>query len=155
MSEDNVVRPAFGKQKIEEATVAPIRTRSSCDEISDDYKHIEPLTGEALLRAQKDLVYLYSNRDFVSKMRDKLEEAGDVIFSLHDYVPDKESIRIRRQGLQSFSLEDLCNEANKTNQLQWRTQPSYLGALTLEHHARVQAALSIMPSEEELEDRRK
>lgn len=120
----------------------------SGDEVPDDYKHVGPLEGEALLRAQKDLVYMLANHDFVHQMRNKLQEAGDTIFNLIGYTPDQESIRLRRQGLRSYSLEDICKEVEKTHQLQWRKQPSYLGALTLEHHYRVQTALSLMNEEE-------
>lgn len=117
-------------------------------EVSDDYKQIGPLTGDMLARAQKDLVYMLVNQAFVHAMRNKLVKAGDTIFNLTGYEPDQESIRLRRQGLRSYSLEDICNEVEKTHQLQWRKQPSYLGALTLEHHYRVQAALSLMNEEE-------
>lgn len=154
MANDNVVRPVFGKRKPEAAPVMPSApSEPTRDEVSDDYKHIGPLTGEALVRAQKDLMYMLANGDFVHQMRNKLTEAGGTIFALRDFAPDQESIRLRRQGLKSYSLEDICKEVDKTHQLQWRKQPSYLGALTLEHHYRVQAALSIMPSEESRDDK--
>lgn len=120
--------------------------------VSDDYKLIGRLEGEALERAQRDLVYMLANGDLVHAMRDKLEEAGETIFNLTGYSPDQESIRLRRQGLRSYSLEEICREVENTNQLQWRKQPSYLGALTLEHHYRVQTALSLMNEAENKKD---
>lgn len=154
MTGDNIVRPAFGKKKSEAdgSKVQSAPPHPDAEEVSDDYKHIGPLTGEELLRAQKDLVYILANHDFVHAMRNKLGEAGDTIFSLRGYSPDKESIRLRRQGLKSYSLEEICREVEKTHQLQWRKQPSYLGALTLEHHYRVQVALSLMNEEENSKD---
>ena len=145
MSDDNIVRPVFGKKKAEEETrVQPSPLEPAAEEISDDYKQIGPLTGEALVRAQKDLVYMLANDAFVHEMRNKLEQAGDTIFALKDFAPDPASIRLRRQGLKNLSLEEICELVKNTHQLQWRSQPSYLGALTLEHHYRVQLALSLM-----------
>lgn len=155
MADDNVVRPTFGRKKPEVAeTTAPAEdgengqpTQEPASDISDDYEHVGSLEGEALVRAQKDLIYMLANNEFVHAMRNKLEEAGDTIFNLIDYAPDPKSIRLRRQGLKSYSLQDICKEVEKTHQLQWRSQPSYLGALTLEHHYRVQLALSLMNEE--------
>ncbi len=149
MSDDNVVRPAFGKKRPEvRAVTSASPSEPPKDEVSDDYKHMEPLTGEALIRARKDLLYMLAHGDFVHQMRNKLDQAGDTIFALRGFAPDQESIRLRRQGLKSYSLEEICKKIEKTHQLQWRKQPSYLGALTLEHHYRVQAALSMMPESE-------
>ncbi len=149
MSEENVVRPDFGKRN---TTAVPVASAAPPEppreEISDHFRHIGPLTGEALVRAQKDLLYMIANASFVHQMKNKLTEAGNTIFALRSFAPDQESIRLRRQGLKSYSLDDICKVANNTHQLQWRTQPSFLGALTLEHHCRVQAALSVMPVDE-------
>ncbi len=143
VTEDNVLRPVFGKKKLESA-IQPALPQSAEEKASDDYKYIGPITGEALEQAQKDLLYIYVNGAFVERMRNKIQEAGDTIFGLKDFVPDQASIRLRRQGLKSFSLEQICQEIERTHELQWRSQPSYLGALTLEHHYRVQTALSLM-----------
>lgn len=118
-------------------------------EVSDDYKDVGPLEGEARVRAGKDLVYMLANQEFANAMRNKIEAAGDTIFRLKDFAPDQESIRLRREGLQSHTLEDICQEIDKTNELQWRRQPSFIGALTLEHEYRVQRALSLMNNEDE------
>lgn len=142
MSEDNVVRPVFGRKS--PLTQAAPTADTPKDEVPDDYKHIGPLEGEALERARIDLVYMIANGDFVHAMRNKLEEAGNVIFALKGFTPDTRSIELRRKGLKSYTLEEICRETEKTHQMQWRSQPSYLGALTLEHHERVQLALSFM-----------
>ena len=145
MSDNNVVRPVFGKKKAEEGQRSLSQT--AAEEVSDDYKQIEPLTGEVLLRAQKDLLYMLANDAFVHEMRNKLEQAGDTIFALKGFTPDPASIRLRRQGLKSLSFQEICELVQNTHQLQWRKQPSYLGALTLEHHCRLQLALSLMNEE--------
>jgi hypothetical protein len=144
------LNPARRTQK-EEPAQTPKREKPT-GEVPDDYKHIGPLKGETLKRAQNDLIYMLANQDFVTRMRDKLEQAGDTIFSLANFTPDQESIRLRREGLKFYSLEQICNETEKTNELQWRRQPSYLGALALEHHTRVQVALSLMNTEDPSSD---
>lgn len=149
----NVVRPAFGGKKPALAVVAPSSPiESPQSEATDDHGNDAPLTGEALDRARQDLVYMLTHAEFVMSMGAKLTKAGDEIFSLRDFTPDQKNIRLRREGLKTFSLEDICKEVEKTQPLQWRSQPSYLGALTLEHHCRVQAALSVMPREEQRGD---
>jgi hypothetical protein len=146
VTDDNVVPLAFGKKRLNAVRPQSNPQKPVPGEASDGYKHMGPLTGEDLERAQEDLLYMLVSREFVTQMRDKLTETGDTIFSLKGFVLDQESIRLRRQGLKSFSLKEICEEADRTHQLQWRSQPSYLGALTLEHHYRVQAALSTMNS---------
>ncbi|MES2931198.1 MAG: hypothetical protein V4682_00685 [Patescibacteria group bacterium] len=140
--DDNVIRGVFGGKANppSEQQVEP----NQYDEPSDDYKHIGPLEGLALLRAQQDLLYMLKNKEHVNKIRDRLEQLGDTVFSLRDFSPSEQSIELRRQGLRSDSLEQICALAEALSELQCRSQPSYLGALTLEHHARVQISLSLL-----------
>lgn len=145
MADDNIVRPVFGQKKPgAKPTAKPLAPGEPASEASDDYSRLEPPTGDALVRAETDFLYMVSNSGFVGEMRDKLEKASDTIFNLGGFIADQESIRLRRQGLKAYSLEEICREVDKTHELQWRRQPSYLGALTLEHHSRVQVALSLM-----------
>ncbi|MBU2159125.1 hypothetical protein KJ848_03000, partial [Patescibacteria group bacterium] len=140
--DDNVIRPTFGAKTNQTSKQQSEPTQY--DEPSDDYRHIGKLEGPALLRAQHDLLYLLKSKEHVSWTRDKLEQLGDIIFNLKDFSPSKQSIELRRQGLRSSSLEEICNLAEGLDETQSRSQPSYLGALTLEHHARVQVALSLL-----------
>lgn len=137
---DNVVRPVFGAK--------PQRAESTPQTVSEDegrgYESVGPLTGDALVQAQRDLVYLLQNMDYANRMRDRLEELGDIVFGLANFTPDTRSIDLRRQGLRTQSLEEICNMAENVTELQAKMQPSYLGALTLEHAARLNAALSLM-----------
>lgn len=142
MSEkDNVVRPTFGSpRRIDQSPT----TRKPAEQERIDTEAI-PLVGMALSRAQADLLYFIVNKDYVQDVRERLKAAGDFIFSLEGFTPDKRSIGLRRQGLSFHSLEALCAAFEITNEQTWRTQPSFIGALTIEIEARIQAAGSLLP----------
>ena len=139
----NIIRPAFGKKASVEKVPEP---DPKSDYILPD-PDAPPLEGEALERAQRDLLFALANMEYVRSTRDLITEIGDYIFSLKGFSPHGDNIKLRRQGLQSSSLEDLCAQARNSSEQQWAAKPSFFGALTLEHHYRVQSALSLLPKE--------
>lgn len=149
MKSDNVVRPDFGRSKAPAAASEKTPIRAGLAEMFDELPDASRLTLEQCARAEQDLLYLLINQEFARAMRDKLQLAGDTIFSLGGFVVDKESIELRREGLRSLSLEDILAAIAVTDELQWSAQPSYIGALTLEHHARLQLAKAVMPQKSE------
>ncbi len=144
MNDHNVIRPVFGKRKAEDdpskKAAAPV-VEATEEEAPDEYD-VGKLSPAEQVLARRDLAYMLTNGDRVHAMRDKLQGLGDLVFSLKDFVPDKKSIRLRRAGLKSQSLEEICDMTELCNELQARSQPSFIGALTLEHHYRVERALS-------------
>lgn len=142
MPSDNIVRPSFGNKKMEPQEQRSAPTRQN--EVSDDYSHVGPLTGDDLKRAQQDLLYLRSHMAHVQSMRDKIMLAGDHVFDLRNYSPKNKSIALRRKGLQKNSLEELCGMIENSSTQQWNTEPSFIGALTLEYQCRIDAALSLL-----------
>lgn len=153
MTKDNVVRPAFGKKKAE--AEAP-QSKPETPEASSDGDYYDPkdYTPEQLLRAQLDLVFMLSDHLRIGKVRDKLHVIGDYIFGLKNYEPNKANIKLRRQGMTSLSLKDLCEQAESSVETQWSAYPAYFGALTLEYHYRVKAALSLMSEDKNPADKK-
>jgi len=127
MGSDNVIRPVFGAKPVAAASIQLAVVPDSVNEGSQGrYKDIGPLTGDALVQAQRDLVYVLTHMDFANCMRDRLEKLGDLVFDLAGYTPDTRSIELRRQGLRTMTLEEICNLAANVNEVQVRMQPSYL-----------------------------
>lgn len=149
MADDNVVRPNFGKKKPEVDKPKTNPPEPNCEAVEKDGDYYDPssLTGEILVRAQKDLLYALAHQDHVNKSRDKIEAIGDFIFSLKNFTPNKHNIKLRRQGLHSYTLADICELVDSSQESEWRSQPSYFAALTLEYHYRIKAALSLMPDD--------
>lgn len=148
MAAENVVRPVFGKKKVE--VEKPQQKDSDAESHpDDDYYDPKDYTPEQLRRAQLDLVFMLQEVDRIQKVRDKLHTIGDFIHSLKDYVPNKENIKLRRQGMASLSVKDICEQAESSVELQWSAHPAYFGALTLEYHYRVKAALSLMSDDKD------
>ena len=143
MTEDNIIRPVFGKQP---------ETITNLLDVSE-YTYPEPLSKEMLARAREDFVFMVTEAGFVHDMRNRLEEASAAIFDLKDFNPHEKSIELRREGISSYTLKEICQEIEKTHLLRWKSQPSYLGALLLEYHCHVHAALSLLPDKKSSGDR--
>jgi hypothetical protein len=137
-----VIPFAFGKKAPESEQPSP----DTAEAVPDEYEELGPLEleGEALLKAQKDLLYILANKEYVSRLRDHIERLGDVIFSMAGFAPHDANIQLRRQALAGDTLAELCAKAEQFNEMNCRTQPSYVGAITLEYHARVETALALM-----------
>ena len=140
MADDNVVRPTFGKKKDDKAKVP----EPSEDEYALPDPDAPPLEGEALVRAMRDLAFVVEDQQYVHETRELINQIHDYIFKLGGFSPRDANIKLRREGLKSSTLKDLCAQVRNTNKLQWNTNPSFFGALTLEYHYRMQAVLSLL-----------
>ena len=146
-----IIRFPFGNKKPAEKPAEENRqahVTDLADEDDDPVADLSQFTPEQLRAMTVDLLYIGQNKDHVSAMRDKLEQITDHIFSLRDFAPNKANIRLRREGLNAHTLQEICELVDTANNpLQWQTDPSYYGALMLEYDRRVKRAISLLPKD--------
>ncbi len=143
---DNIIRPQFGKKKLDEAEAAPpekVKPEIAWTMQPDDI----PTTHEGRVALLNDLKYLVANSPRITATRDKLDHITDYIFSLANFNKSDTNIELRRSGLKSASLENLCHVVLESDQSQWQTKPNYFGAVVLEYRDRVDRLIKLFPRE--------
>ncbi len=141
---DNVIRPAFGKkpavqppQKVENTQVSEPEDVLGADGLPTD-----PDKRIAILR---DIQYMLADMEHLGRTRDRLHYINDFVFSLQGFDPSQRNIEIRREGLQSATLESLCEIINASDETQWKTKPNYFGSVTLEYQQRIERLIKLFP----------
>lgn len=94
-----------------------------------------------------DLRYFKQNRKRVEQARMKLIQVWKYACYLKDMRKDTLSLRIRRQQMRQFTLEDMCRAALGSLANEWERYPYFYGALVLEFNERTQFLLQVCLSE--------
>jgi hypothetical protein len=146
---ENVTRLTFGvKRPIEKLKTQPGRVTPIAQQAKEPTEQdVGSLVGEALAMAQRDLKYMIANSDHAHVAIAKINEITRHVFGLENFSPHDVSVELRRRGLRSTSLKELCVLAQRSKRGQWSNQPFYFCALALEYNSRVERAKSLLPKE--------
>ncbi len=104
-----------------------------------------PGTSEAQVRLATDMQYLLANMLRVNQTRDRIVEIDEYIQSLAGFSKSDGNVQIRREGLASASLENLCHIVLSSSRVHWQSKPNYYGAVLLEYNARIKKIMALVP----------
>ncbi len=131
MSEDNVVRPAFGAQKaITVENTAPV---SEVDTSADGTYDFE-----------EDIEYCLQNLELVWQAHLRGDEMTNYLFDDVKYNKNDGSLQLRRPIVSTYTFEQFCTRLLTSSRAEWRAQPAFFGALFVEFHERQNFILSAL-----------
>ncbi len=113
-----IFRPTFGK-KGEDAQDVP-------SEQSE-----EPILTDAEFTEQ--------HGDLIAKVVQIESDYADFLESLEQGAISTENVEVRREGLKSMSLQQLCNIWLTSRETDWKLKPSFYAAVMFERYARSEA----------------
>ena len=109
-----------------------------------------PASKKAILENFEDITYAIENLDRINIAKDRIDEITDYIFdTLKGYVRDDESIKLRREGLRTASMESLVGHLVDSTESDWKVHPSFYGAVMLEYRDKVDSALNLLGKDDE------
>lgn len=131
MSDDNVIRPIFGRPRADTTAGAQMRqnTISDEDEIPDH---------------EQDLRYFLLNLKLVWKAHLRGDEMTNFLFDVAGYQKSDSSLDLRRPIVRNYTFEYFCDRLLNSSRGEWSSQPAFFGALFIEFHARQNIILSLL-----------
>ncbi len=86
-----------------------------------------------------DAEYTEQHGDLIARVVQIESDYADFLESLEQGAVDTANVELRRQGLKSMSLQQLCNIWLTSRETDWKMKPSFYAAMVIERYLRSKA----------------
>lgn len=153
MADDNVIRVKFGQNK-----QSPQEQQDNeGDELGQSWllENATPIDFHTLPQTDKKMIldaftfYIKDKVDGggqIDEARNRLDEISRFLESLIGYVPQRNSVELRQEGIMEHSFGDLVGHLLNSSHLDWQRQPSFYEAVGFEWTRRAQLMINCLDS---------
>jgi hypothetical protein len=154
MADDNVIRVQFGQGRTE---TQEQQQEDGAGELGQSWllENATPIDFYTLSQADKKMIldaFMFyagdkaNGGEQVDAARNRLDEISRFLESLIGYVPRRDSVELRQEGIAQHGFADLVGHLLNSSHLDWQRQPSFYEAVGFEWTRRAQLMINCLDS---------